>query len=58
MYQQFTQEHYNQKRLKDLLRVFNLPYTHLHNSGNDAAHTMQVFLAMLDAFKQESVQAA
>lgn len=51
MYQVFSGNHHNQKRLKDLLRVFEIPFTHLHNSGNDAAYTMQAFLEMTKQFK-------
>lgn len=40
--------------LKRLLAAFGIQGESLHNSGNDAVYTMQVFLKMYDAYKEKN----
>lgn len=39
----------NKKTLKNALEYHNLPVTHLHNSGNDAAYTLNLLFKMIDS---------
>lgn len=43
----------NPLSLKKLLNAFNLEGSNLHNSGNDAAYTLQTFLKMFESYQNK-----
>lgn len=44
----------NPLSLKKLLGIFNLEGSNLHNSGNDAAYTLQTFFKMIEAYNNKN----
>lgn len=49
----FESEKNDKKRLIDLLKLHDLDHISLHNSGNDAAYTLQLFLKMKANYNNE-----
>ena len=54
--QYFDEKEPNLKRLSHMLQHFDIPYTFLHNAGNDSYHTFGVFQTMMENIPKPEVE--
>ena len=54
--QQFMRKMMNGQKLERILAEFELPYSHLHNAGNDAVYTLQSLVVLAIRQRQASLQ--
>jgi len=52
----FDNDQPNLKRLSHMLQHFDLSYSFLHNAGNDAYHTLNVFHKMIDNIPKQIIK--
>lgn len=54
--QYFEENQPNLKRLSHMLQHFDIPYTFLHNAGNDSYHTFGVFQTMMENIPKPEIK--
>ena len=54
--QYFDEKEPNLKRLSHMLKHFDIPYTFLHNAGNDSYHTFGVFQTMMENIPKPEIK--
>lgn len=54
--QYFDEKEPNLKRLSHMLQHFDIPYTFLHNAGNDSYHTFGVFQTMIENIPKPEIK--